>query len=339
MTRTATLVFLAILLIVILIPAVAVSLGRHISPPPKQHPEEEQDPGVDESVESRQIRLYRAGLKEVISIDLEEYLVGVVLAEMPASFEKEALKAQAVIARTYTLHQVRYYGGAGCSRSPSPADICSDSTHCQAWLDPEEAAAAWWSPEESEQYLGKVKQAVRETAGEVVVYQGSLIEAVYHSACGGKTEASHAIWSGGPVPYLQSISCPYCADSPDYRREILIPFEQFTAALQQDLALPVAAAEELLLQVVEETPGGRVGVLKVNDSLIAGKDVRRLLDLFSTAFTWELRKEGLLFITRGHGHGVGLCQYGANGAAVRGKTYRQIIAFYYPGTSIARYNS
>jgi stage II sporulation protein D len=337
MTRTAALVFAAIILAVILLPSAVVSLGRPFPRPGDETIGRDEKPPEDEQVESLLISLFRADTREVVTIDLEEYLVGVVLAEMPASFGPEALKAQAVIARTYTLHRVRFFGGGGCQRSPTPADICSDSTHCQAWVVPAVTAAQWYSPDEMDLYLAKVRRAVRETAGEVAVYQGRLIEAVYHSTCGGRTEASHAIWSGGEIPYLQSIACPYCGHSPYFRRETLVGFEQLTSALQLEPVLPVAGNASLPLQVAEETPGGRVGVLKVDRVLITGKDLRRLLGLLSTAFQWEVRENGLLFLTRGHGHGVGLCQYGADGMAAQGKTYRQIVSFYYPGTTLSTF--
>ncbi len=335
MTRNAALLFFAIAIVIICLPAVAVSLGRSTKPMLMEIPvEPPDDPGEAEPVaESREIRLFLADRQEVLTIGLEEYIVGVVMAEMPASFELEALKAQAVVARTYTIHRLRSQGGSGCQNASEPADICSDSTHCQAWLDPMDGAKRWPVDQRNE-YLERIRRAVEETAGEVAVYQGILIEAVYHSTCGGKTEASGAIWSGGPVSYLQSIDCPYCMHSPYYRKELLLPFDRLEAAFQQKLALPVGPGATSPLQVVSTSPGGRVGLLKVNDTEIEGKEARRLLELPSTAFIWELKENGVLFITRGHGHGVGLCQYGADGMAGQGKDYQQIISFYYPGTSI-----
>lgn len=117
----------------------------------------------------------------------------------------------------------------------------------------------------------------------------------------------------------------------------MIPFTQLAKALPQDLALPVASGEQLLLEMASETPGGRVGTLKINGTLVEGKELRQQLELPSTAFAWELAEEGLLLHTRGRGHGVGLCQYGADGAAKEGKNYRQIVMFYYPGVEIAKF--
>ncbi len=336
MPRKAALLFFTIVLVVILLPAAVVSLGPFPVRPP-------QDSGCDsDGLEKEtknstdlQLHLYRADREEIVVMDLEEYLAGVLLAEMPSSFEMEALKAQAVIARTYTLNKMRALGGSGCGRSPQPADICSDSSHCQAWLDPVETAVEWGP--ESEISLGRIKEAIAETRGEVALYQGGLIEAVYHSTCGGKTEASSAVWSGSALPYLQSVNCPYCDHSPHYRGELLIPFTQLANALPQNLSLPAAAGEPVSLKTVSNTPGERVAALELGGVVIEGKDLRRLLELPSTAFTAAVTEKGLLFHTRGRGHGVGLCQYGADGAARKGKDYRQIIMFYYPGVEVTKF--
>ncbi len=335
MTRKAVLLFFALVLVVIMLPALVVSLGFLTGEPSGEIngcPEGELEGRGEARV---QLHLYRSDRQEVVVMELDEYLEGVLLAEMPSSFEMEALKAQAVVARTYALHQMRSLGGGGCSKSTHPADICSDSTHCQAWKDPAEAITEWGSG--GKDFLERIRQAIAETSGEAVCYQGKLIEAVYHSTCGGRTEASHALWSGGPLPYLQSIDCPYCKHSPHYRSEILIPFAELAEALHQDIALPATSGGRPPLEVAGETPGGRVATLRVNGTLMEGKELRCLLNLPSTALTWEIREGGLLMHTRGRGHGVGLCQYGADGAARKGKDYLQIILFYYPGTEVIKF--
>ena len=337
MTRKAAFLFFAVALIVICLPALAVSIGRQKAPSSLDREPDTESSDHANNTERIMIRFYRVDLQRTETIDLEEYLVGVVLAEMPASFEIEALKAQAVAARTYTLNRSRYGGGTGCGNAPDGADICSDSTHCQAWTDPL-AEVSQWSDDEKEINLNKVRQAVTETAGEVITFKGCLIEAVYHSTCGGKTESSQAIWSGGPTEYLQVVDCSYCKHSPYYRRDNLIPYERISEALLHDPAIPVAAFHELPLEVVEVTAGGRVGKFRISDIIYEGKEIRRLLELPSTAFSWKMHEDGLLFQTRGHGHGVGLCQYGADGAAAEGLKYRQIIAMYYPGTTISQFN-
>jgi len=339
MTRAAAFLFLAIVLATVCLPAIAVSLGRQTGSLRAALPEDQA--GATEEMEEkacghRQLKLYITQRQEIVTLDLEDYVAGVVMAEMPASFELEALKAQAVVARTYVLHQMRSNGGTGCNKGPQPADICSDSTHCQAWIDPEEKVKRW--PEDQrDEYLEKVRRAVTETAGEVAVFQGELIEAVYHSTCAGRTETSAAIWSGGSVPYLQSVDCPFCPHSPYYRKELLLPMETLKAAFGPQMVLADGPGTSSPLEVISKTPGGRVGLLQVYNTRIEGIEVRRLLDLPSTNFTWETRGSGMLFVTRGHGHGVGMCQYGADGAAASGKTYREIIRHYYHGVEIISY--
>lgn len=335
MTRSAAIVLLAVLLIVIFLPAVIVSPGRQGYRLPENKTTGDPDEHGEYRDDSLSIRLFQADSDQVVTMDFEDYLLGVVMAEMPASFGLEALKAQAVIARTYALRRVRLLGGSGCGKADEPADICSDSTHCQAWVDPFKTAEEWWPADRREDYLARIRQAVQDTGGEVVVYQGSPIEAVYHSACGGLTEASHAVWSGGSLPYLQSLPCEYCSHSPYSYHETPVTFEQLTAAFEQDLPIPVSTAEELPLEITGQTPGRRVEAIRVNEAVFKGTEVRRLLNLPSAAFSWELQSDGLLFVSRGHGHGVGLCQYGADGMAAADKSYRQIISYYYPGTDIA----
>lgn len=335
MIRSAALVLFAVILVVICLPAAAVGFGRHAH---RAVPDEytTEDEATETEDNGKQITVFLAHERRTATTMLEDYLVGVVMAEMPASFEMEALKAQAVVARTYTIRRMRSMGGSGCSQSSEHADICTDSTHCQAWLNPDEEHP-WWPEGKNEEYLARIKQAVYETRGEVATFQGQLIDAVYHSTCGGQTELSSAVWRGGAVPYLQSIQCPYCHHSPTYRQEIFVSFTGIASALGQDLAIP-AAGDSLPLQIKETTPGGRVAALQLSGVSLAGTEVRRLLELPSTAFTWESRDEGLLFLTQGHGHGVGLCQYGADGAAAQGKEYREIIDFYYPGVRVTTWD-
>jgi len=272
--------FFAVAVATVCLPAVVVSLGHQTRPLFTADPAKQDGDSAEPELSgnSRQIRLYITDQQEVVSLDLEEYLVGVVMAEMPASFELEALKAQAVAARTYLLHQLRSTGGSGCDRGSLLADICSDSVHCQAWVNPEKKVALW-PADRRDDYLRRIRKAVHQTAGEVIVYQGKLIEAVYHSTCGGKTEYSSSIWSGVPVSYLQSVACAYCSHSPYYQKELLLPSETLNTIFRQNPALFAGPGGESLLKAVSLTPGGRVGLLRFNDLLIEGEEVCRLLDL------------------------------------------------------------
>jgi stage II sporulation protein D len=334
MNRYAALFFLLIIIVVIFLPAAVVSIGRrdkaicHDAVESTEQEDKTDKLLVEES--GNKVRVYRTDMDRVVLMDLEEYVAGVVLAEMPASFALEALKAQAVAARTYTLVRSLSEGGGGCQNAPAAVDVCTDSTHCQAWRDPRDF---------SEEALIPVLKAVTDTAGEVITYRGTLVEAVYHSTCGGKTEASHSIWSGGPVPYLQARDCSFCKHSPSFRHEKVISQEEMIEALDLEPAIPVAAGEAIPVELIETTEGGRVGKIQIIGVEFDGVDIRRRLQLPSTAFSWSFNDSGLVLEFRGHGHGVGLCQYGADGAARAGFNYREILEYYYPGTEIASYNN
>ncbi len=332
MGRGIAITMLTIILLVIFLPAAVVSITGSSRPPGGEPGEEPGGLTVDrESV----IRLYRVDQNQVLDLELEEYLIGVVAAEMPASFEMEALKAQAVSSRTYTWLRCRDRGGSGCELAPEPADVCSDSTHCQAWLDPEELNLGW-PEDQKEELLDRIKRAVRETKGQVVTYNGELIDAVYHSTCGGLTESSHALWGGVSIPYLQPVTCPYCAHSPSYRTQNLISYQALADVLPENRAWPVTGG--LPLEITSQTPGGRVATLKIDDFTLEGKELRRLFQLPSLACSFQVDEQGIRVNCKGKGHGVGLCQYGADGAAAQGKTYHEIISFYYGGANISLIN-
>lgn len=271
------------------------------------------------------IKVYHPREQQVVEMNLEVYLAGVVAAEMPTSFSGEALKAQAVAARTYALKKSRIFGGPGCSCSGSLADICTDSTHCQAWKD---------TAAEPEKYR-RVYRAVWDTAGEVITYNDELINSCYHSTCGGRTEDAAALWAGSELPYLKSKECNFCRHSPHYRTKKTVTHEEAALLNPEDGDLPVfASAGETAVEIEELTPGKRVSVLRLGDRRFTGSEARALFNLPSAAFSVQLNDEGLLFQNSGFGHGAGLCQYGADGMGKRGFGYREIIRFYYPGVNI-----
>ncbi len=333
MTRDTALTFLSLIFLIILLPAVAISVGRGKAEPVPFHFSPE-DFALDQPLQAVQpVRIFFHRTGEIITLDLEEYLTGVVMAEMPLSFHPEALKAQAVAARTYAVQHSRWYGGGGCSQSPQPADLCTDSTCCQAWVDPEEAVRE--CPEEKrDQSLKRVCRAVQETTGEVITYRGTPIDAVYHSTCGGRTESAVALWGSEKVPYLTGVSCPYCSHSPRFTGAVTLPVSELAAVLPPEQALAVSGGSMLPAEILGLTPGGRVKQLRLGDLTLTGREARTLFGLPSTNFEFRWVSGGLLFECRGYGHGVGLCQYGADGAAVAGLSYRDILAFYYPGTNL-----
>ena len=250
-------------------------------------------------------------------MDLEEYLTGVVLAEMPASFETEALKAQAVVARTYTL---RAFSGKG---KHGDFSVCTDSTCCQAYISAEDYIGKGGTGEN----LEKVRRAVYETSGLVLTYEGDLIEATYFSCSGGRTEDAVAVW-GTEVPYLQSVESPGEESASHYRDAVTVTKEE----LETKLSVELQGKEEEWFGEPTRSEGGGVLEMKIGGKVYQGTQLRKLLGLPSAAFSVEVKDGEIFFHTRGYGHRVGMSQYGADAMALQGKDFREILAHYYPGT-------
>lgn len=269
---------------------------------------------------------------KVVSLDLEEYVKGVVASEMPPTFHEEALKAQAILARTYAVRKMRIFGG---TPSRPDADVVSDHNADQAWA-PESEIKKKWGVLAAWRYWAKVTHAVQETHGLILVYDGVPAEAVYHSTSAGPTESAADVW-GREVPYLRSVPCDYCSHSPYYGVEtVTMPLETVLGSLRNaGVALPVASpgGRDAVIPVsVSHT--GRVKEVAVSGVTIRGIDFRRALGLRSTKVSWYVSGSDLVFAVRGYGHGVGMCQYGADGMARTGKTYLDILSYYYPGTRV-----
>jgi len=278
------------------------------------------------------IRVYLHGSDTIVKMPLEDYLVGVVAAEMPAEFPLEALKAQVVAARTYAVKRLEV------SSLENPlhqgADLCDDHRHGQAWLSRADLKERWGTLHYYRYYY-KVKQAVDETRGQVLTYQGQLIDPAYHASCGGRTENSEDVWKF-EAPYLRSVPCPYDSD-PEPVQTVTYSLEQVDQALGTNLAaLPVSGKQNSPagIKTTEKTATGRPKTLLIGGRSFSAVAVRDLLGLRSTNFTWKVEGGEVTFTTTGHGHGVGLCQYGAKGMALHGYNYRNILKHYYSGVEI-----
>ena len=260
----------------------------------------------------------------VRQIPLETYVLGVVLAEMPASFETEALKAQAVAARTVAMrsHLVnqRHTGGA----------VCTDPDCCQAYMPEGEYLAQGGGNAN----LEKVRSAVNSTQNEVLTYKGELADAVYFSCSGGLTEDASVVW-GNDVPYLQSVESAGEENAEQYWASKTFTAAQFAAALGRSLP----GGPGSWFGGVTYTPGGGVNTMIVAGQRYTGTRLRQLLDLNSTIFSMEVSGDTVTVFTRGKGHRVGMSQYGADAMAVQGSTYDQILAHYYRGTRIDKISS
>ena len=268
----------------------------------------------------------------VVEMDLGEYLVGVVRAEMPASFEPEALKAQAVAARTYTLYKLQTGGNHG-----EEADICTDQACCQAYIGAERARANW--KENAGAYEEKVEAAVRATDGETILYGGVPILAVFHSSSPGLTRAAGEVWLSD-LPYLQAVDSPEAGDRvPNYYSRVEFTEEELRAKLRA--AFPEADLSGGMADWLKDPAAdsaGSVGTVSLGGVTVKGTQVRSALGLRSACFTWEAQGGSMVFFVTGYGHGVGLSQYGANAMAAAGADYREILTHYYTGVTVEPYS-
>ena len=307
MGRLALTAWLVLVLILILLFAITARV------PP------EPSPAASEPAAAALRVLHRG---QVLALDPEEYLVGVVAAEMPADFEPEALKAQAVAARTYAL-----WCAAGGKHAD--ADICADSGHCQAWLDEAALRRSWGG--DYEQNLARLCEAVSATAGEVLRYEGKPVFAAFHASSAGATEDCGAIWNA--QPYLVSVSSPESAETvPHYvSRLVCAPLDLRDTLLSAHPEADFSAAPADWLGAVELDGSGRVARMTLGGAVFTGTELRALFALRSTAFTLDWDGAEFCFTVTGHGHGVGMSQYGANVLAAAGMGYRDILAHYYPG--------
>ena len=255
---------------------------------------------------------------EVISMPLSEYLSGVVAAEMPAEFEPEALKAQAVAARTYVLAVKRH----------DQARVCTDSSCCMAYMQADEMKELWG--DDYEKNIAKIRAAVEATDGQYLSYQGAPIQAVFHASSNGSTENSGALWSA--LPYLISVETPESAET-DARllSTVSLSPEDLAAALDLHTLQP----PEEWLEAVRRDDAGRVKGVLLCGQAYTGQYLRQSLGLKSTDFTLEWTGDLFLFTVAGNGHGIGMSQYGANLFAQQGWDYADILAHYYPETALA----
>jgi len=272
------------------------------------------------------LKVYNTNTNKVEVMDLEQYIMGVVVAEMPLKFNIEALKSQALAARTYTLVRIKKYGGKGCVDHPE-ADICTNSAHCQAYKDPNGAGKD----------IDKLKQAVEETRGQVITYENKLIDAVFHSTSGGKTENSEEIWTNR-VPYLRSVISEHEEGSPKLITQKEISADNFIESIKTlDKSVKINKKNLLKeIKILDRSDGGRITKIQIGDKIFKGENVKGALGLNSSNFSIRMSKNSVLFTVIGYGHGIGMSQYGADGMAANGAKYEEIIKHYYQGVEIAR---
>lgn len=281
------------------------------------------------------VRLLQHENNEIVELGLEEYVVGVVAAEMPASFSLEALKAQAVAARTYAVKRLQV-SDPRIKNINVNADLSSDPAINQAWISTAEMKKRWGKLN-YQNNKNKITRAVTETKGEVLIYDGQLIDPAYHASCGGcGTENSEDVWKY-EIPYLRSVPCN---NHPDGNKEAVNVFKMsdVNRILANGLsAIPAGKTSINIssMKILEKTNSGRIKTILLSDQKISGSEIRSKLGLPSTIFDMVVEKDQIKFISKGYGHGVGMCQYGAGAMAKEGKNYLEILKYYYQGIKLA----
>lgn len=273
------------------------------------------------------VRVYNPDTDKTEVMSMQYYLTSVVSGEMPASYKLEALKAQAVAARTYLERKIAL---GGCSQKEG-ADICMSSQHCQAFCSEAKQKKNWG--DDYEEYSAKIEKAVQDTAGQVLTYDGRVIEALYHSSSGGSTEDVSAVY-GGSLSYLTSV------DTPEKEEDITVQTsykrDEFVSIIKKSYPTCGISASELNKQIyIEEySESGRAARVRLGKISVTGREFRGLLGLRSTDIRLAFDKNNIYITAVGYGHGVGMSQVGANIMAGNGADYREILLHYYKGADI-----
>ena len=282
---------------------------------------------IHNKASSQMINVYNTETEKLMQLEMETYIAGVVAAEMPASFELDALKAQAVAARTFALKRMNV-PNSNVKALHSDAQISTSPTTCQAWISDDEQRERWGK--DYTKWHQKIIQAVTETAGEVLCYDGVLIDPVYHASCGGgATESAEYVW-GNAKPYLVSVPCNHPVDQ---HSGVTMAISQ--AELMEKLDLQSNAVNVI---AEERTPSNRLKTMLVGDNAIQGSELRNALGLKSTLIDWRIVGNQMIVTTNGYGHGAGMCQNGANYYAQLGYNYQQILQHYYRGAVVQKNN-
>ena len=300
----------------------------------QEQPEPEAETITYDYQKYQTIKLLHSGSGQIEELPIDEYLYGVVSSEMPANYEVEALKAQAIVARTYTIYQIMNNSG----KHPG-ADICDNSSCCQAWISKDERLSKW-APEEAESNWNKIVDAVNSTSGKIITYQNKPINAFFHSNSGGKTESSLNIWGGIDYPYLKSVETAGEEGYTQYSSEAKFTKEELLNKLKEKYEdCEIDYSQENCIQILEYTTSGRVKTIKFGNKEIAGTEARTILGLRSTNFTFTISGDEIIFSVIGYGHGVGMSQTGADALAKSGSNCEEIIKHFYTDVEIVEINS
>lgn len=278
--------------------------------------------------EYSEIKLLHKDTDEVEEVKLDDYIACVVSAEMPVSYELEALKAQAIVARTYTIYKIT------TSKKHDNADICDKSTCCQAWISKENRLKRW-KESDAQNNWNKIIRAVNETAGKIVTYNNKPINAFFHANSGGKTEIPFYVWGGSGYPYLQVVETSGEDAYSQYSSEAEFTKEELERKIREKHSdFEIDLEENDCIEIKERDSSNRVVTVKIGNLNLSGVETRTLLGLRSANFTVDISNNKVNFKVIGYGHGVGMSQTGADALAKQGKNCEEIIKHFYSGVEI-----
>ena len=329
----------AFLMIFFLLPALLTNRGE-VSASVKEENTRKEENLTQENINTEEydykqygiIKLLHKSTNETEEVPLDTYLCNVVSAEMPADYEKEALKAQAIVARTYTIYKIQ-------NKKHENADICDDSSCCQAWVS-KETRLSRWDEDKRESNWKKIEECVNETKGKIITYEGKPINAFFHANSGGKTEIPVNVWGGTGYPYLQVVETAGEEGYDQYESEVSLTKEELIDKLEtkySDISIDFNNQDDI--KILEYTNSGRVKTVKFGNHNLSGVEARTLLGLRSTNFEISRDGDNIKFTVKGYGHGVGMSQTGADSLAKEGKNCFDIINHFYIGVQITDVNS
>ncbi len=284
--------------------------------------------------DSYEITLYQAATGEIVTLDFEDYITGVLAEEMPPTNHIEALKAQAVAARSYILSKIADYTENGIPESHHGAMLCTDLSHCRPWRSFEETQSLWDS-RFAEDYAEKIKKAVSATRGEYLVYDNKVVKAFFYAVSSGKTEDVSDVW-GVSLPYLKSVDSAEDARADGYRSRVFYPKDAFFTVLRglrPNLQVDEGFSDTLCQTKCHDS--GSVDTVEIFGEAFTGAEIQKAFRLRSTVFSLRLVDGQAVFDVKGYGHGVGMSQFGANAMANNGKTYQEILCHYYTDVKLA----
>ena len=320
--------FLCIIILIFLIPTI---FTRRMSDIYSKIEENEKEIEIIEYDYSKykSIKLLHKDTGKIEKVNLDKYIANVVSAEMPVNYDIEALKAQAVVARTYTIYKIT------TSKKHDEADICDKSTCCQAWISKEDRFKKWDEDKRISNW-NKISQAVNETAGKIITYENKPINAFFHANSGGKTQVPFYVWGGEGYPYLQVIETSGEENYSGYSSEAKFTKKEFIKKIKKEQEnFKIDFDEDDCIKIKERDKSNRVVTVKIGNLNLSGVETRTLLGLRSANFTVEISKDEILFKVIGYGHGVGMSQTGADALAKQGKDYEEIIKHFYVGVEVS----